>query len=168
MMSYWTFSDVFEEQGVVKTPFYGGFGLVAAGGIPKPSFNVFKLLHRLGDERLASDSNVLVTRRKTDGAIVAAVWNLAEPGAAGSPQTVHLQFAHLNGKHHVTIARVDREHGDVLPTYEKMGSPTYPTPQQLVALRQAAMLPPDETRTLKGDELTLEIPAHGLVVLEVK
>jgi hypothetical protein len=30
------------------------------------------------------------------------------------------------------------------------------------------MLPPDETRTLKGDELTLEIPAHGLVVLEVK
>src|SRR5581483_556512 len=26
-MSYWTFSDVFEEQGVVKTPFYGGYGL---------------------------------------------------------------------------------------------------------------------------------------------
>src|ERR1017187_5963078 len=32
-MSYWTFSDVFEEQGVVKQPFYGGFGLIAAGGI---------------------------------------------------------------------------------------------------------------------------------------
>jgi len=153
---------------VVKTPFYGGFGLVAAGGIPKPSFNAFKELHRLGDERLASDSNVLVTRRTKDGAIVAAVWNLAEPGAAGSSQTVHLQFAHLNGKRHATIARVDREHGDVLPAYEKMGSPTYPTPQQLVALRQAAVLPPDETRTLKGDELTLEIPADGLVVIEVK
>ena len=27
MMSYWTFSDVFEEQGVVKKPFYGGYGL---------------------------------------------------------------------------------------------------------------------------------------------
>src|SRR2546423_3707632 len=36
-MSYWTFSDVFEEGGVVKTPFYGGFGLLAAGGIPKRS-----------------------------------------------------------------------------------------------------------------------------------
>src|SRR6202789_2451719 len=160
MMAYWTFSDVFEEQGVVKTPFYGGFGLIAAGGIPKPSFNDFKLLHRLGDERLASDSNVLVTRRTKDGAIVAAVWNLAAPGAAGSPETVHLRFAHLSGKHHITIARVDRDHGDVLPAYEKMGSPTYPTPQQLVALRQAAVLPADETRTLKGDDLTLEIPAH--------
>ena len=30
-MSYWTFSDVFEEQGVVKSPFYGGYGLIAAG-----------------------------------------------------------------------------------------------------------------------------------------
>ncbi|MGB2606650.1 MAG: glycosyl hydrolase family 39, partial [Candidatus Sulfotelmatobacter sp.] len=28
-MSYWSFSDVFEEQGVVKTPFYGGYGLIA-------------------------------------------------------------------------------------------------------------------------------------------
>ena len=35
MMAYWTFSDVFEEQGVVKKPFYGGYGLIAAGGIPK-------------------------------------------------------------------------------------------------------------------------------------
>ena len=53
MMSYWTFSDVFEEQGVVKTPFYGGFGLLAEDGIPKPAFNAFKLLHRLGEQRIA-------------------------------------------------------------------------------------------------------------------
>ncbi len=44
MMSYWTFSDVFEEQGVVKTPFYGGFGLIAADDIPKPAFAAFQLL----------------------------------------------------------------------------------------------------------------------------
>ena len=48
-MSYWTFSDVFEEGGVVKTPFYGGFGIVAEHDIPKPAFNAFALLHRLGD-----------------------------------------------------------------------------------------------------------------------
>src|ERR1039457_842735 len=34
-MSYWTFSDVFEEQGVVKAPFYGGLGRLAAGGVMK-------------------------------------------------------------------------------------------------------------------------------------
>ena len=52
IMAYWTFSDVFEEQGVVKKPFYGGYGLIAAGGIPKPAFNAFAMLHRLGDQRL--------------------------------------------------------------------------------------------------------------------
>jgi len=36
-LSYWTFSDVFDEQGVVQQPFHGGFGLIAAGGIPKPA-----------------------------------------------------------------------------------------------------------------------------------
>ncbi len=65
MMSYWTFSDVFEEQGVVKRPFYGGFGLLAEDGIPKPAFAAFELLHHLGEERLAVDSDsALVTRRK--------------------------------------------------------------------------------------------------------
>jgi len=52
MMSYWAFSDVFEEQGVVKKPFYGGFGLIAEDQLPKPSFNALKLLHhRPGADR---------------------------------------------------------------------------------------------------------------------
>src|SRR6185437_3298075 len=41
MLSYWSFSDVFEEQGVVKKPFYGGYGLIAEDGLPKPSFSAF-------------------------------------------------------------------------------------------------------------------------------
>ena len=49
IMSYWAFSDVFEEQGVVKEPFYGGYGVMAEDDIPKPAFNAFKLLHKLGD-----------------------------------------------------------------------------------------------------------------------
>ena len=55
MMSYWTFSDVFEEQGVIKTPFYGGYGLIAEGGVPKAAFNAFAMLHRLGDRRSQPD-----------------------------------------------------------------------------------------------------------------
>ena len=64
MMSYWTFSDVFEEQGVIKTPFYGGYGLIAEGGVPKAAFNAFAMLHRLGEQRLQPDlANALVTKR---------------------------------------------------------------------------------------------------------
>jgi beta-xylosidase len=27
-MSYWTFTDIFEENGPVPSPFHGGFGLI--------------------------------------------------------------------------------------------------------------------------------------------
>src|SRR6201987_492769 len=78
IMSYWTFSDVFEEQGVVKTPFYGGFGLIAAGGIPKPAFNAFALLHGLGEQRLANDDAQMLVTRLLDGSLVLVFWNYAE------------------------------------------------------------------------------------------
>ncbi len=52
MMSFWTFSDVFEEGGPIPEPFEGHFGLRAEGGINKPSYYDFALLHRLGDQRL--------------------------------------------------------------------------------------------------------------------
>ena len=76
MMSYWTFSDVFEEQGVVKTPFYGGYGLIAAGGIPKAAFNAFAMLHRLGDQRLSPELKDALVTKRADGALVIAVVEL--------------------------------------------------------------------------------------------
>ena len=62
MMSYWAFSDVFDEQGVVKTPFYGGFGLVAERGIPKASYRAFGLLHQLGDRRMRANRAMFSSR----------------------------------------------------------------------------------------------------------
>ncbi len=167
IMSYWTFSDVFEEQGVVKTPFYGGYGLIAAGGIPKPAFNAFKLLHQLGDQRIALDSESALLTRRDDGTLVLALWNYAPPGEPGSPRTVTLQLKNTKARH-AFISRVDRDHGDFHSAYEKMGSPRYPTQVQIEDLRQATRLPDPENHKLKGDELTLTLPAHGLAVIELK
>ena len=93
MMAYWTFSDVFEEQGVVKTPFYGGYGLIAAGGIPKAAFNAFALLHRLGEQRLSPELKDALVTKRADGTLVIAVWNYADPGSGGVPKTFELQIA---------------------------------------------------------------------------
>ena len=166
-MSYWTFSDVFEEQGVVKQPFYGGFGLLAVGGIPKPSFNAFLLLHRLGEERLAeSAEDFLVTRRK-DGALAIAVWNMAEPGTRGPEKEIELRLEHARVSS-VQVTRLDPDHGDVHKAYEAMGSPRYPTAEQVEKLRGAAKLSPPEVRPVKNGSVTLRIPAPGLVLVETK
>src|SRR5713101_2620325 len=111
MMSYWTFSYVFEEQGVVKTPFYGGFGLLAERSIPKPTFNDFALLHHLGETRLdVSSDSALVTKRK-DGTLAIATWNLFLPEEEGTPKTVTLRFRNASQVKSVRVTIVDKEHG---------------------------------------------------------
>lgn len=166
-MSYWTFSDVFEEQGVVKTPFYGGFGLMAAGGIPKPAFNAFALLHRLGEQRIASDATGALLTRTADGTLVIALWNYADVEATAPPvRTVVLKIEHSRATS-ASVQSIDAEHGNVLVAYAKMGSPRYPTQRELTRLREAAALPPAVSRSLAGGSLTLEIAPYGLTLVTI-
>lgn len=167
-LAYWTFSDVFEEQGVVKTPFYGGFGLLAAGGIPKPAFNVFKLLHRLGSQRLELNSDWAMLTRRSDGSLALLVWNYAPPEAPGTPKTVKLTFEGQVHFRQALISRVDAEHGDFHAAYAKMGSPRYPTASQVQQLRRAAQLPVPETQRFRAGQLTLTLPPYGLALLELR
>jgi xylan 1,4-beta-xylosidase len=51
-MSYWTYSDLFEEPGPPTAPFQGGFGLLNPEGIRKPAFFAYKYLHALQGESL--------------------------------------------------------------------------------------------------------------------
>jgi len=167
MMSYWTFSDVFEEQGVVKTPFYGGFGLLAERSIPKAAFNDFALLHQLGDTRLDVNSDsALVTRRK-DGSLAVAVWNLFLPEEAGSPKTVTLHFKGLNTSQSARITIVDKEHGSPLPAWDKMGRPEFPAIPQIEALRKAAALPAAQSRPIESGSLALTLQPHALALIEI-
>jgi xylan 1,4-beta-xylosidase len=166
-MSYWTFSEVFEEQGVVKQPFYGGFGLIAAGGIPKPAFNAFLLLHRLGEKRLAISSDSALVTQRADGTLVVAAWNMVAPGAQGPAKEVEFQFEHAHFSR-VEVTRLDPDHGDMHKVYEAMGSPRYPTKEQIAKLRAAARLSPSETHEVKNASVTIRIPAQGLVLLEAK
>ena len=50
--SFWTFSDIFNENYFPSVPFQGGFGLLNLHGIAKPIYRAFELLHRLGTEIL--------------------------------------------------------------------------------------------------------------------
>ena len=167
-LAYWTFSDVFEEQGVVKQPFYGGYGLIAEDNLPKPAYNAFKLLHRLGDQRIAVNSQSSLVTRRADGTIVVAVWNLFLPEEPGQPKDVTISFSGLTGSHLALISRLDFAHGSLLSLYNSMGNPKYPTASQLQDLRRAAELPVPEEQQLKGSTLTLQLPPHGLALIEIR
>jgi xylan 1,4-beta-xylosidase len=167
-MSFWTFSDVFEESGPLARPFVDRFGLRAKGGINKPSFYAFELLHQLGDRRLANPSqNVIVTRTARHNLVIAA-WDLVDPGEQGVGKTVRLHFRNVPADARVTIQRVDSGHGNVLKEYAAMGSPVDPTPAQVDELnRETALPPPDETHLMAGS-LELHLTPDTLALIKVE
>src|ERR1019366_1407194 len=80
--SFWTFSDIFDENYFPSVPFHGGFGLLNLHGIAKPAYRAFQLLHRSGNELFEFEGDhptldAWVTRKKNSATILAT--NLAMP-----------------------------------------------------------------------------------------
>ena len=117
MLSFWTFSDVFEENGPIPKPFEGHFGLRAAGGINKPSFYGFSLLHRLADSRLPNASPNVIVTRKPDGSLAIASWNLGDVEKVGKGEALDLRFTiqHAPTDAVAAVSLVDEAHGNPLP-----------------------------------------------------
>src|SRR3984957_17960021 len=176
-MSYWTFSDVFEEQGVIKTPFYGGFGILAEHSIPKPAFNAFSMLHRLGDRRIKVDSDSALATRAADGSIVVALWNYAAPygigpgyttppATQGPEKNLTLHFDGVKQNASAQLWRLDADHGNVIKAYDSMGRPAFPSREQIVQLRAAGQPFQPQSVSLRNGSLTIAIPPPGLVLVK--
>lgn len=176
-MAYWTFSDIFEEQGVVRSPFYGGFGLFAANHIPKPALNIFAILHKLGERRLPIASESALATKTSGGAIVLALYDYAPPigigdkytmptAPAGPARAFTISFKNTAADALVEVFRVDGDHGNVLKTFDAMGRPAGALSQaQIAKLRAAGQLPAPQRLRLSNGTLELTVPAHGLAVV---
>lgn len=156
-------------------------------GVPRPSFNTFALLHKLGDVQLASDGGPVLATRRADGSLAILVWNLTpqdpkKRGSMGDPlvqtegqfvtqgelKDFKLQVQGARKHIQVKMSRVDGEHGSAVPAYERMGRPAYPTAQQIEQLKRASQLPEPEALHLSAEgEITVSIPANGLALLEL-
>jgi xylan 1,4-beta-xylosidase len=175
-MSYWCFSDVFEEQGVPKEIFYGGYGMIAIRRIPKPSFHAFTLLHRLGSERYKVSGGPAMATRRADGSVVILIWNVTTRDVHGNPVpgqplSVRLEVRGLGHRNKLSVTHVDEHHGSALEAYHQMGSPRYPTVPQIESLQRAAQLPSPETSLVAGGNLTeipIELPPSGIALLELR
>ncbi len=178
-MDYWAFSDVFEEQGVVRTPFYGGFGLIAANNIPKASLNVFRILHKLGDRRLAVHSDSALATADGHGSVALALWNYAPPSGTGPTytaptvvpardRTFTIKLEHMPASAKVELWRVDEDHSNAVAAFDRMGRPAGSlTREQIQSLKQAGALAAPEQLTLRNGKLNVTVPPHGLAVLVV-
>ena len=168
MLSFWTFSDVFEEGGPIPKPFIGEFGLRAKGGINKPSYYSFGLLHQLGSRRIANASKNIIATKTAEGDIAVAAWNLVDPDQHGSTRTIEVLFRDVPPNAKVTLQSVDTDHGNVLKQYAAMGAPVYPTPDQVAQLNRETALPEPKQSTLKNGVLELALTPNALVLVKIE
>jgi xylan 1,4-beta-xylosidase len=168
LMSFWTFSDVFEEEGPIPKPFIDGYGLRAKGGINKPSFYAFGLLHELGDQRLASASKDVIVTKDGSGVMKIAAWNLVDPGQKEINKTIKFVFSNLPSDARVSIQKLDGDQGNVLQPYAAMGQPLDPTPDQVEQLNRTTALPAGVETRLKEGSLEVKLTPNSLVLVKVE
>ena len=144
--SYWTFSDIFEENYFPSVPFHGGFGLLNIHGIAKPAYRAFELLHALGTELLPVEgSHPTVDVWAVRGAQSATVLltNYALPGHPIATEMIQIKLANALSPTRAAIRRIDSDHANAKRHWQEMGSPEYLNAAVVAELNAASRCEPE-------------------------
>jgi xylan 1,4-beta-xylosidase len=172
--SFWTFTDIFEENYMPATAFQGGFGLLTLQGVPKPSFRAFELLHRLGTKALpvsGAHDTLDVWAVCGGNTVTVPLTNHVLPRHPIEKQSVHYQLTGLLPPRGVYIERIDDDHANAKTLWIEMGSPPMPKPRDVAQMRAASqMLREPLVWKHEGDTLHLEVrmPAHAIAAVTVE
>jgi xylan 1,4-beta-xylosidase len=168
--SYWTFSDIFEEEGFPSAPFHGGFGLLSLHGVPKPTYRAFQLLRGMGRERLGvtwegspGTLDAAATRTGTGIRLLASNHNV--PKAVIATETLSIAVPREPAFSRAFVERIDENHANPVREWKARGSPEYPDEETIGALIQCSRLQKEDVpvRAAGGrQEVTIEMPGHAV------
>ena len=173
--SYWTFSDIFEENYFSSLPFHGGFGLMTIYGIPKPAYRAFLLLSNLGEHIIKVDGShetVDVWVTKKAGVIKVLITNWALPRHNIATEAISLNITNVGVVLSSFIERIDDTHANSRAAWEDMAKPQSLTPAQVNALELVSELVKEPIQiTNEHDAVTIAVvmPPQGTacITLEV-
>ena len=164
-MSYWTYTDLFEEPGPPTAPFQGGFGLLNPQGIRKPAFFAYKYLHAIeGSEIATTDSQSIFSTMK--GALTGVVWDFKQPDQSVSnhpfytkvlpahPESpVKLLISDLvpSTTYALEIYRSGFHANDAYSAYLEMNSPNNLSPEQISRLNELTKDLPERKQLVRSD-----------------
>jgi xylan 1,4-beta-xylosidase len=150
----WAFE--FEDQ-----PYFAGFRVLATNGIDQPVMNVFRMFSRMGARRLAVTSDgavpldammkdgvrgrpdVSALASRDDNRLTVLAWHYHDDDVAGPAAEVELAIDRLamkQGRARLQHFRIDAEHSNAYTMWQRMGSPSTPTPEQYAQLEKAGQL----------------------------
>jgi len=186
-MSYWTYTDLFEEPGPPTAPFQGGFGLLNPDGIRKPAYFAYKYLHALRGESLAtSDPQAMVSTN--DGDFTAVVWDYEQPEQKVSNRSfytkvipshsaapVKMRVTHLapNADYQLEVHRTGFHSNDAYTAYLEMGSPRTLSAEQIAQLNVRTRDLPETDNVMQSGptgavEFTVPMNSNDVVLVRLK
>lgn len=183
-MSYWTYTDLFEEPGPPHESFHGGFGLLNREGIQKPAYFAYKYLHALQGKSLAtSDPQAMLAVK--DGNVSAVIWDFEQPEQkisnrpfytrllpAHPAAPVRLVVKHLTpgAEYRLEVRRTGYRKNDPLSEYIDMGRPKDLTPEQLARMKELTRDLPETDKVVRGGtdvsvECTVSMNSNDVVLV---
>ncbi len=161
-MSYWTFTDIFEENGPVPNPFHGGFGLINFQGLKKPAFYAYKYLNALGDQELQNSDQDSWACRSQKG-LQLLLWNYSPLLTGESDQELYLKdlpakmLGEVNvsaanvpvGNYKLSVYQVGYLVNDVYTEYLRIGKPENLSREQVKQLQEKTKGMPLETTEVR-------------------
>ncbi len=183
-MSYWTYSDLFEEPGPPTGPFQGGFGLMNPQGIRKPAWFAYKYLNALkGREIACEDGQVFAARDGNRVAALAYAWRQPDQKVSNRPfytrlhpttdvEPLQVRLTGLKpGSYRLRVRRTGYRANDAYSAYLDMGSPKTLTLDQLRKLEDLTQDRPEIDKVIKTrGETTIDLPmrANDIVLVELE
>lgn len=174
--AYWTFSDIFEEDGFPSSAYSGGYGLLTIDGIPKAPYRAFELLHRLGgetyDKRFAERTvDVYAFADVSNSTLQLLCVNHHSLLHDIKEETVEIELSGGNFSRHLPdVFRIDESHANSLALWEEMSRPVHLTRAQKLRLSAASEL---ERETLPADieknklTVSVKLPPMGMALVTV-
>ena len=151
-MSYWVFTDIFEEAGPRFTPFHGGFGLLNTQGIKKPAYFSYSFLNKLGETELQNKDTSSWVTKNSKGNVQVLLWDFTNthPGDSMNNQTYYIKDLPSKpkgnvkvevdglqkGNYTLEIYKVGYKTNDAYADYLTMGKPAQLSKQQVEAIKK--------------------------------
>ncbi|HTF94510.1 MAG TPA: glycoside hydrolase [Cellvibrio sp.] len=163
-MSYWVFTDIFEEPGPRFEAFHGGFGLMNVHGIKKPAYFAYQFLNRLSPIELTSSDTQSIATKDKKGNVQLLMWDSTNtlPDGINNQQYFKKDLPpadkgeldiHLNnlkkGRYKLLVSSVGYKQNDAYTAYIGMGSPAQLTKAQVVELKSLATGKPKQEKIIK-------------------
>ena len=171
--SFWTFSDLFEENYFPSKPFHGGFGLLTLHGIPKPSYRAFELFHALGERQSLVDGlheTIDCSLIQNDASVTLLLTNHTTPGHSIETEELHIRLDNASEPVGARIQRIDEEHANAKRVWEEMGAPEYLSDEDVERLEDASRIVSEKQAFRFNDgsvSLKVSLPPHAVASVTI-